>query len=660
MLQPGTLFDSRYELVRKIGKGGFAEVWLAKDTLADLHEALKIYAPGEGLDEDGWKIFKKELAVVHDIHHSHILTPKLLAQYESQPYLVLQYCPNGSLKKYVGQCTEEQAWRILEQVASGLAYLHKNKIVHQDIKPDNILLDANLDCMIADFGISLRAQSTLRKSMRIQNVSGTMAYMAPERFSDDPYPIPANDIWSLGAMMFELIEGIVPFGEYGGGKQRKAGADIPKMRTEVSDSLKQLVYSLLALNIDDRPTAEQLIEIAKSKAYKKDVPQHSVVTGPVLQNLPVVNLPTKPVIPYPEKVTEPIIKPTQEKEKPKAIQRRKSSSWKKIVLGGVILSVLFLLCGILSEGLTLSVDQTTITCDENGLSDYYGYVSVYEPLFGNRLSNWWWDIEDIPWGCDVTKTMDGYSLRVSPNDSEDEREWTFTIKAKFGPQQTVRILQEKKNAVLTVSKSNIWLPFSGGKSTITVNANIAWEVETSDESAYQVTKDGDKLTINVSENSSSSARDGSVTVKSHSGKKTAEIQIHQPGKPMASIEKVWVDHNVYENGSKGMRIHVKFNIYNLKSKQCNAAAYFYTESGNALKDKNQSYRTTSGEVSCGEDFKPGYENTLYSDFKLFMPYSELHVNYKGSFKFFVNLWDYSVTPHRDLAESDWVSFTYTP
>jgi serine/threonine protein kinase len=268
MLQPGTLFDNRYELVRMIGRGGFAEVWLVKDTLTGLEEALKIYAPGSGMDEDGLKVFVKELIVAHDLHHPHLLTPNMLGQYERQPYLIMQYCPHGSLNKKVGKCTEDEAWQILEHVASGLAYLHEQGVVHQDIKPDNILKDAKGNYVITDFGISLRAQTTLRKSMRVQANSGTMAYMAPERFSAEPHPIPANDIWSLGAMMFEIIEGKVPFEEQGGGKQ-KSGADIPTMHADVSDNLKQVIRSLLALDPEERPTAAELVELIMSKRTQR-------------------------------------------------------------------------------------------------------------------------------------------------------------------------------------------------------------------------------------------------------------------------------------------------------------------------------------------------------------------------------------------------------
>lgn len=316
MLQTGTIFDSRYELVRKIGRGGFAEVWLVNDTLTGLEEALKIYAPGEGLDEDGLKIFAKELAVVHNLHHPHLLTPKMLGQYKSQPYLIMQYCPYGSLNKRVGRCTEGEAWRILEQVASGLAYLHEQGIVHQDIKPDNILIDAKLRCMIADFGISLRAQTTLRKSVRVQAISGTMAYMAPERFSAEPHPMSANDIWSLGAMMFEIIEGKVPFEEQGGGKQ-KSGADIPTMHADVSTNLKRVIRAMLTLKPENRPTAAKLVEVAKSKS-------------------------TLPLPPEPDTDPEPPKKdPSQED-----IDESSSVETKAKIIGGIVIVLIIIVVSI--------------------------------------------------------------------------------------------------------------------------------------------------------------------------------------------------------------------------------------------------------------------------------------------------------------------------
>lgn len=261
-LTADTLFANRYLLIKLLGRGGFSEVWLAKDSLTGLEVAIKVYAPGQGMDDDGLAVFGKEIANVYDMHHSNLLTPTHLDQWEGMPYLILPYCAKGSCFKYLGKLTEEQIWHLIYDVASGLAYLHGKEIIHQDIKPDNILIDANDKYVITDFGISTKARSTLSKSVLNASGAGSTAYMGPERFSRTPLPVKASDMWSLGATVYEIIEGVTPFGEIGGGMQ-KSGAEIPEMQKDVSLELRSLVESMLAKETWDRPTAEKVMEYAK-------------------------------------------------------------------------------------------------------------------------------------------------------------------------------------------------------------------------------------------------------------------------------------------------------------------------------------------------------------------------------------------------------------
>lgn len=269
MLQQDTLFASRYQLRSLIGRGGFSEVWLAHDTWTNLDIAIKVYAPGQGLDNDGLREFCQELASVHHLTHPNLLKPDHVDQWENMPYLIMEYCPKGALTKQVGKLSEEQVWSVLHDVAAGLAYLHSKDIVHQDIKPDNILLDESGNYRITDFGISTKARTTLRKSMLGASTSGgTMAYMGPERFSAQPAPTKASDIWSLGAMIYELITGDVPFGEIGGGMQ-KNGAEIPDITKLISPALTHVIHLMLARETWDRPTAETLATWAANPSLVK-------------------------------------------------------------------------------------------------------------------------------------------------------------------------------------------------------------------------------------------------------------------------------------------------------------------------------------------------------------------------------------------------------
>ena len=260
-LSENTIFADRYQFKRLLGRGGFSEVWLAVDKMTNLEIAVKVYAPGQGMDTDGMKDFCKELSQVYNLNHTNLVKPQHVDNWEGMPYLVMTYCPQGSCHRMIGKMTEEQIWKMLHDVASGLAYLHEQGIIHQDIKPDNILLDPLGNYVITDFGISIQSRSTLRKSMNIATGSGTTAYMGPERFSKDPTPIKASDIWSLGATAYELLTGNAPFGEIGGGLQ-KGGADIPTIKQNISPALRQTLALMLTEEPWKRPTASKLAEWA--------------------------------------------------------------------------------------------------------------------------------------------------------------------------------------------------------------------------------------------------------------------------------------------------------------------------------------------------------------------------------------------------------------
>lgn len=287
---------NRYYLEKLLGRGGFSEVWLAKDAITDLELVLKVYAPGTGMDEDGLQTFSKELARVYHLNHPNLLRPQHVDSWQGMPYLLMAYCPQGSLVKRIGGMPETEIRKVLHDVASGLAYLHAHDVVHQDIKPDNILLDDACNYVITDFGISTRARSTLRKSVAASaaHSGGTIAYMGPERFGKEPAPIKASDVWSLGAMLYELMTGDTPFGEHGGLIQ-KSGAEIPTIQGNYSDELKQMVEQMLALNPWDRPTAENLAAgyaVPSSSAPSNSTRNRPTVAMPSDPNRPTVVMPS--------------------------------------------------------------------------------------------------------------------------------------------------------------------------------------------------------------------------------------------------------------------------------------------------------------------------------------------------------------------------------
>jgi serine/threonine protein kinase len=266
MLEENKLFHNRYLLVRLLGRGGSSEVWLAGDTLADnLPVAVKVYAPGWGVDEAGAQVFREEFSLVFNFNHTNLLRPVHLDFCDRMPYLILPYCENGPVSRLTGNATEDDIWRILRDVAAGLAYLHgrKEAVIHQDVKPDNILLNMQDTYMLTDFGISVKIRNTLRKSMSSQAFTsgGTLAYMGPERFSTNNQPVKASDVWALGATLYELMTGDSPFGNHGGMLQYN-GAATPDASAKWSVTLRRAVTLCLSRETWDRPVADTLVQWA--------------------------------------------------------------------------------------------------------------------------------------------------------------------------------------------------------------------------------------------------------------------------------------------------------------------------------------------------------------------------------------------------------------
>ena len=176
------------------------------------------------------------------------------------------YCEKGNINKMIGRMTEEEAWKLLRDTSSALDFLHTRTppIIHQDIKPANILVANDGIYMLTDFGVSTSLKATLsRLSIDEQSLmsAGTLAYMDPQKFSRKNLPIMANDIWSLGATVFEMLTGELPFGNSGGLLQKK-GADVPDLPDHFSPLLNDTLRSCMDEDPAKRPWASKLNEIA--------------------------------------------------------------------------------------------------------------------------------------------------------------------------------------------------------------------------------------------------------------------------------------------------------------------------------------------------------------------------------------------------------------
>jgi serine/threonine protein kinase len=284
-IEEGDVLAGRYQLRNKLGSGGFSEVWRAIDTTTRGKDiALKIYSPGIALDDMGIKLFKREYNIASQLIHSHVVVPNHYDIHEGAPFMVMPFMSNGTSIKYVSEWNAFEVMRFLKQIASALHYIHtlREPVNHKDIKPENVLVNANGDFMLADFGISNEFSQTLRKSaVGNSDSAGTLSFIPPEKYSKDlkqRKDRPSNDIWSLGASVFELITGETPFGNNGGLVQA-GGAEIPDINKKLPKYLKGLITWMMHIDPNERPTASEVIDTVENEKLPVSFGAASIALG---------------------------------------------------------------------------------------------------------------------------------------------------------------------------------------------------------------------------------------------------------------------------------------------------------------------------------------------------------------------------------------------
>lgn len=267
-IRKGLTINSRFTLEEYKGSGTFGEVWRAKDSQKNKDVAIKIYI---SLNRQGCDEFLEEYKIASGLVHENLLVTEQYDVWQNRPYLTMKYCAKGSAANLVGKLKptikdERLIWAFIHDVSAGLAYLHNlepDPIVHQDIKPDNVLMDSNGTFMITDFGISKKVRNTLRSQSKRAVEAGATAYMGPERFSKQPAPILASDIWSLGASIYELAQGELPFSGMGG-IMLKNGAEMPDIEGW-SEDLNNIIHRCLEKEPWKRIKAHEIENFSANK-----------------------------------------------------------------------------------------------------------------------------------------------------------------------------------------------------------------------------------------------------------------------------------------------------------------------------------------------------------------------------------------------------------
>lgn len=208
---PHKRVNERYEIIRPIGGGGMADVFLAKDLILDRDVAVKVLKNQFANDDEFIRRFRREAQSAASMSHPNIVNIYDVGEENNEYYIVMEYVEGQTLKQYIhdhGSLSPEETVRILRQVSSAVSHAHDNHIVHRDIKPQNILISPNGTAKVTDFGIS-RAISDATIT-HTNSVLGSVHYLSPEQ-AKGGYVTYQSDLYSLGVVAYEMLTGNVPF-----------------------------------------------------------------------------------------------------------------------------------------------------------------------------------------------------------------------------------------------------------------------------------------------------------------------------------------------------------------------------------------------------------------------------------------------------------------
>ena len=253
MITKGQKINDRYEIIKSIGEGGMANVYLGHDTILDRNVAIKILRGDLANDEKFVRRFQREALSASSLAHPNIVEMYDVGEDDGTYYIVMEYVEGKTLKQLLkkrGTLTLSEAIDIMSQLTDGMAHAHDSYIIHRDLKPQNIMIKDDGQIKITDFGIAMALNST--QLTQTNSVMGSVHYLPPEQASGKGCTI-KSDIYSMGIIFYELLSGSLPF----------------RGDNAVEIALKHMREPLPSLR-EDNPSIPQSIENIIKKATAKN------------------------------------------------------------------------------------------------------------------------------------------------------------------------------------------------------------------------------------------------------------------------------------------------------------------------------------------------------------------------------------------------------
>jgi serine/threonine-protein kinase len=292
----GSVVDGRYEVLQRIGSGGMADVWLADDTHLQRRVALKVLHALFAQDREFVERFRREAEAAAGLQHPNIVAVFDRGEVDGTYYIAMQYLEGRSLKQVIDAgLTPEQAAALIRQVLEGARFAHRHGVVHRDLKPQNVIVDAEGVATVTDFGI---AQAGVSEITQAGSVLGTPHYLSPEQAQG--FEITAvSDLYSIGVMLYEALTGRVPFeGDSAVAVAMKQVSQAPQRPSSINSQVSPALDAVVMRALEKEPgqrfqNADAFI--AAIDAALKDPGGGAENTAAFAPLPPVVAVPEEPV-----------------------------------------------------------------------------------------------------------------------------------------------------------------------------------------------------------------------------------------------------------------------------------------------------------------------------------------------------------------------------
>lgn len=247
----GSIVDKRYRVLRRLGSGGMADVWLAEDTHLQRQVALKVLHSRFLQDQQFVERFQREAEHAAGLQHPNIVAVFDRGQDDGVNYIAMRYVEGPTLKELIERgLTPEQAVALVRQVLEGARFAHRNGIVHRDLKPQNVIVDQEGKAVVTDFGIARAGVSEITQT---GSVMGTPQYLSPEQAQGFEVT-PVSDLYSIGVILYEALCGRVPFeGESAVAVAMKQVSETPQRPSSINPQVSPALDAVVMRALEKDP-----------------------------------------------------------------------------------------------------------------------------------------------------------------------------------------------------------------------------------------------------------------------------------------------------------------------------------------------------------------------------------------------------------------------